>query len=129
MGVYVDDLLCLGSNFNILDWLYTSPSESYTLTSTDPIHPFLGMSIIRDVIINISLSLPGYISSMIERFNINKTNPKPPSTPISSKLWEADGIPLTRAQQQLYTTVCNLSVLFYIYLSEPVLILLMPLVN
>jgi hypothetical protein len=95
--------------------------SKFTITIKTNVDSFLGMSISRDRDNKIiSLSQPGYIDSILSKFNITPLSPdKLPSTPmLPSDLIDDLPIPLTPQQQTLYMKIVG-SLLFLATRSHP----------
>jgi len=73
LGVYVDDILSLGSTMNITTWFHQQLSNYFSITINLKISSFLGMQIDHDITNKIiTISQPGYINTLLTRFNITK---------------------------------------------------------
>jgi hypothetical protein len=121
LGVFVDDILCLSTHLSIIDWFQTQMSSKFTITIKTVVDSFLGMQITRNRSNKtISLSQPGYITSLMTRFNINTDSTiHYPNTPMSSTdLQDALQIPLSVPQQSTFMKIVG-SVLFLSTRSRP----------
>jgi len=71
LGVFVDDILCLETNSSIIQWFQSILSNKFSITIKSDVESFLGMHATRNRSLkSISLSQPGYISSLMSRLQI-----------------------------------------------------------
>jgi hypothetical protein len=121
LGVYVDDILCLGSSNIIIHWFRDEFSKSFTITFNQTVSSFLGMQLIIDrPAKTITLEQQGYIDHLISRFNIDTTKVLTfPNTPMSSNDM-IDHAPekLSITEQTLYMQIVG-SLLFLSTRSRP----------
>ena len=78
LGVYVDDILCLGTNSEITSWFHQTISKYFTIMINSSIRSFLGMQVehyLNNKIITISQ--PGYLATLLERFQIDISSKYP----------------------------------------------------
>jgi len=75
LGVFLDDILCLGASSSIITWFQNEMEHKFIITITIKfnVESFLGMQCNRECQA-ISLSQPGYIANLMYRFNINISN-------------------------------------------------------
>jgi hypothetical protein len=121
LGVYVDDILCLGSTITITSWFHQQLSKYFTITINLKISSFLGMQIDHDVPNKIiTISQPGYINTILTRFNITKEVSKYPlQIPFSSyDLTDANPSFLNKQDQSTYMQIIG-SLLFLSTRSRP----------
>ena len=85
IGVFVDDILCLGTDPQIINWFKEQLSSHFTITIKSSVDSFLGMQISHNISARtISLSQPGYIVNLMTRFGIDTTSSTSfPTTPMS----------------------------------------------
>ena len=75
LGVIVNDILFLGSSTSIIQWFQSLLSEKFSITIKSDVESFLGMYVTRHRSTEcISLSQPGYTSSLISRFQVNTSS-------------------------------------------------------
>jgi hypothetical protein len=121
LGVYVDDILCLGSTNSIIEWFHQSFSDKFTITFNLEVNSFLGMQLtVNKQLKLITLEQQGYIDHLINRFKIDITNKDIlPITPMSSSD-SIDPTPeqLSLSQQTLYMQIVG-SLLFLSTRSRP----------
>jgi len=111
IGVFVDDILCLETDKDIIDWFRLQLSDKFTVTMKSTVDSFLGMHITRYLLSKrICLSQPGYIISLMSRFGIDTTSSIHFPTALMSLLdmQNPSPIPLTPTQQKKYAN-CGLS--------------------
>ena len=66
IGVYVDDILCLGTNSDITNWVHQTISKYFTITINSKISSFLGMKVDHDITNKIiTISQPGYVDTIL----------------------------------------------------------------
>jgi hypothetical protein len=121
LGVFVDDILCLGTTSAIIDWFHNKLSESYSITFNRTIDSFLGMQIHQNKENKIiTLSQPGYIDLLLNKFHIDPTKSHEyPTTPMSSNdMLDPTPEPLSPTQQSLYMQIVG-SLLFLSTRSRP----------
>ena len=121
LGIFVDDILCLGSTPTIIHWFTSQMTSKFTITIKDNVDSFLGMQISRNRDNKtISLSQPGYIESILSKFNTNPCpNDKLPTTPMmQSDLIDDLPTHLTPSQQTLYMKIVG-SLLFLATRTRP----------
>jgi hypothetical protein len=121
IGVFVDDILCLSKSMPLIEWFHGSMSTQFSITIKLNVDSFLGMQISRNRISKtISLSQPGYISTLMERFNIDITSTNSyPTCPMSSTdIIDPTPIYLSPLEQSLYMKIVG-SVLFLSTRSRP----------
>ena len=121
LGVFVDDILCLGTNSSIIHWFQSILSNKFSITIKSDVESFLGMHVTRNRDLkSISLSQPGYISSLMSRFQIQPSStvsyPICPMSPIDFQ--DSTNIPLTPSQQKLFMQIVG-SLLFLSTRSRP----------
>jgi len=121
LGVFVDDILCLGTTPDIIEWFHTKLSASYTITFKREIDSFLGMQIHQneeDKII--TLFQPGYIDLLLTKFHIDSTKSNEyPTTPMSSNdMTDPTPDPLSADKQSQYMQIVG-SLLFLSTRSRP----------
>ena len=108
IGVYVDDILCLGTNSDITNWFHQTISKYFTITINSKISSFLGMQVDHDITNKIiTISQPGYIETILERFQIDKNISKYPSkVPFSNyDLADDHPMPLSKQEQSLFMKI------------------------
>jgi len=121
LGVYVDDILCLGSTMSITTWFHQQLSNYFTITINLKISSFLGMQIDHDVPNKIiTISQPGYIKTILQRFNITKEVSKHAlHIPFSQyDLTDDNPSTLSKQDQSLYMQIIG-SLLFLSTRSRP----------
>jgi hypothetical protein len=121
LGVYVDGILCLGSTTNITTWFHQKISKCFSITIFLKISSFLGMQIDHDVPNKIiTISQPGYINTILTRFNITKEVSKYPlQIPFSTyDLTDANPSSLSKQDQSIYMQIIG-SLLFLSTRSRP----------
>jgi hypothetical protein len=121
IGVFVDDILCLSKSQNLIQWFHREMSTQFSITIKLNVDSFLGMQISRNRISKtISLSQPGYISTLMEKFNIdiNSSNSYPTCPMSSSDIIDPSPIYLSPLEQSLYMKIVG-SVLFLSTRSRP----------
>jgi hypothetical protein len=121
LGVFVDDILCLGTSTSIISWFQNQLSTKFSITIKPTIDSFLGMQITRDRSNkSLSLSQPGYISQLMSKFNVNTTSTTHyPNSPMSpTDINDPIPTPLTPSQQKLFMQIVG-SVLFLSTRSRP----------
>ena len=121
IGVYVDDILCLGTNSAITTWFHETMSKHFTITINPSISSFLGMQVEHDIKNKIiTISQPGYVESILERFQINQNSSKLPSkVPFSNyDIDDTQNIPLSKTEQTLFMKIVG-SLLFLSTRSRP----------
>jgi hypothetical protein len=122
LGVFVDDILCVGSETTIITWFQNQMKKQFTITVQPEVTSFLGMQITRNLNTRcISLSQPGYISALISRFNpdISQSTSTSPITPMSiTDMTDPTPIQLTPQQQSNYMQLVG-SLLFLSTRSRP----------
>jgi hypothetical protein len=121
LGVFVDDILCLGTSTSIIKWFQDQMASKFSITIKSNVDSFLGMQISRNrPSKTLSLSQPGYILNLMSRFNIDTTTTiHYPNSPMSSSdMIDPTTIPLTPVQQSLYMRIVG-SVLFLSTRSRP----------
>ena len=80
LGVYVDDILCLGSTSDITSWFHQTISTYFSIAINSKICSFLGLQIDHDINNKIiTISQPGYVDTLLDRFQIDQTYSKSPS--------------------------------------------------
>jgi len=106
LGVYVDDVLCLGMHQDIVSWFQNSLSQHFSITINIKISSFLGVHIDHDIPNKIiSVYQLGYIETILEKFKIGPISHKSNYHKIpfsSSDLVDDNPIPLTKHDQSLY---------------------------
>jgi len=121
LGVFVDDILCLSTSMDLITWFRTELANRFSITIKLNVDSFLGMQIFRDRSAKlISLSQPGYISTLIQKFKIDITSKTSyPTCPMSSSdLLDPSPIYLSPSEQSLYMKIVG-SVLFLSTRSRP----------
>jgi hypothetical protein len=121
IGVFVDDILCLGTDPEIINWFKEQLSNHFTITIKSSVDSFLGMQISHNISARtISLSQPGYITNLMTRFNIDiNSSTSFPTTPMSQlDMQDPLPVPLTPSQQKIYMQIVG-SVLFLSTRSRP----------
>ena len=121
LGVFFDDVLCLGTSTSIIQWFQSLLSEIFSITIKSDVESFLGMNVTRNRSTKcVSLSQPGYISSLMSRFQVKtSSNSSNPTCSMSSlDLQDSNNIPLTPSQQKLYMQIVG-SLLFLSTRSRP----------
>ena len=104
LGVFVD-ILCLGTSMDLISWFRTKLANQFSITIKINVDSFLGMQIYRDRSAKlISLSQPGYISTIMDKFkiDINSKTSYPPFPMSSSDLLDPSPIYLSPLEQSLY---------------------------
>ena len=117
LGVYVNDILCLGSTITINSWFHQQLSNYFSITINLKISSFLGMQIDHDVPNKIiTISQPGYINTILTRFNITKEVSKYPlQIPfLTYDLTDANPSFLNKQDQSIYMQIIG-SLLFLIH--------------
>jgi len=95
LGVYVDDILCLGANSDITAWFHQTISKYFTITINSNISSLLGMQVDHDINTKIiTISQPGYVETILDRFQIDKSSSKYPSKVPFSNYDIADDHPV-----------------------------------
>lgn len=80
--LYVDDMLIVGQNVEIIDSLKQQLSKTFCMKELGPAKNILGMRIIRDrKARRLWLSQEAYVHKVLQRFNMEKA--KPVSTPLA----------------------------------------------
>ena len=73
LGVYVDDILCLGTSSDVTYWFYQLISNLFSITINLQISLFLGMQIDHYLANKIiTISQPGYVDTLLDRFHIDQ---------------------------------------------------------
>ena len=82
LGIFVDDILCLGKSMDLIDWFRLESAVQFSITIKLNVDSFFGMKISmgRPSKINL-LSQPGYISALMDKFKIDVTST---TSPMSS---------------------------------------------
>ena len=77
--------LCLGTNADITSWFHQTISTYFTITINSSIRSFIDKQVDHDLNNKIiTISQPGYVATILDRFNINKISSKyPPKVPFS----------------------------------------------
>ena len=105
----------------LINWFRTELANQFSITIKLDVDSFLGMQIFRDRSSKlISLSQPGYISTLMDKFKIDVTSNKSyPLSPMSSSdLLDPTPIYLSPLEQSLYMKIVG-SVLFLSTRSRP----------
>jgi len=121
LGVFVDDILCLSNSQDLITWFRSELANQFSITIKLNVYSFLGMQIYRDRSAKlISLSQPGYISTLMEKFKIDISSKSSyPTCPMSSSdLLDPSPIYLSPLEQSLYMKIVG-SVLFLSTRSRP----------
>ena len=116
LGVYVDDILCLSSNSEITSWFHKTISEYFTIT----INSFLGMQVEHDLTNKIiTISQPGYVDTILDRFKIEVSSKYPIRVPFSRyDIADDNPVPLSKQEQSLFMKMVG-SLLFLSTRSRP----------
>ena len=104
LGVYVDDILCLGTNSEITSWFHQTISI-FTITINSSIRSFLGMHVEHDLNNKIiTISQPGYVATLLDRFQIEEISSKYPlKVPFPRyDLADDNPVPLSKQEQSLF---------------------------
>ena len=120
--MYVDDILCLGSTISITSWFHKELSNYFSITINLQISSFLGMQIDHDATNKIiTISQPGYVTTLLQRFNITKAMTKSNlQIPFSSyDLTDANPSSLSKQDQSLYMQIIG-SLLFYLHVQDQI---------
>ena len=121
LGVFVDDILCLGTNTSLVQWFQSLLSEKFSITINikSDVESFLGMHVTRNRSIK-CISIWLYLSlNIMSRFQVNNSSISSyPTCPMSSlDLQDSNNIPLTPSQQKI---ICKSLGQFCFYLLGPV---------
>ena len=107
---------------DLINWFRTELAKQFSITIKINVDSFLGMQIFRDRSAKlISLSQPGYISSLMDKFKIDINSTSYPTSPMSSSdLLDPTPIYLSPLEQSLYIYIKSVdSVLFLSTRSRP----------
>jgi hypothetical protein len=120
LGVYVDDILCLSSNPEITSWFHTTISDYFTITINSSIRSFLGMQVDHDINNKIiTISQPGYINTLLARFQIDVSSKHQIRVPFSRyDIADDNPVPLSKQEQSLFMQMVG-SLLFLSTRSRP----------
>ena len=81
---HVDDFGIMSKHQELIDFIKQKLSETYIITINENMNYYLGMHLIRDrKNRSLTLSQSGYIDEMLERYDINTTLEKFPTTPMA----------------------------------------------
>ena len=81
---HVDDFGLMSKHQDLIDFIKQKLSETYTITINEDMQFYLGMHIVRDRKNRfLTLSQLGYIDEMLERYDIDTTLDKYPTTPMA----------------------------------------------
>lgn len=98
IGVYVDDILLLSDDIDLLNEIKFEINSKVTLSDQDTISHFLGINIKynrNDGVMLISQS--DYIFQTLDHFSMSKCNPKYTPTPSGAELFKSIGTELTES--------------------------------
>ncbi len=85
--IYVDDLIILASNVNILKWLKSRLEDEFEMSDLGELHYCLGVEFERDRANHtITMSQRKYIEEVLKRFNMEECKPIGTPLDVNSKL-------------------------------------------
>jgi len=85
--IYVDDLIILASNVNILKWLKSRLEDEFEMSDLGELHYCLGVEFERDRANHtITMSQRKYIEEVLKRFNMEECKPIATPLDVNSKL-------------------------------------------
>ena len=118
LGIYVDDILCLGTNSEITSWFHQT--TYFTITINSSIRSLLGMQVEHDLNNKIiTISQPGYVATLLERFQIDISSKYPNRVPFSRyDIADDNPILLSEQDQSLFMKMVG-SLLFLSTRSRP----------
>ena len=93
LGIFIEDILCLGDSKSLIQWFQSLLSEKFSITIKSDVESSLGIHVTRNHSTKcISLSQPGYISSLISRFQVD-TSSYPTCSMSSLDLQDSQNVP------------------------------------